>query len=72
MFKLYIIQEIQTEVRSTPKVDLAKAIEDINRGIMTAYAASKTYNVPESTVSAGRRGIKGKKVEPWVEVKQFH
>lgn len=41
--------------------DIKKALKNINWSIMTAYSASKKYNIPQSTLSSRRRGIRGKR-----------
>lgn len=41
------------------KAELKHAVDEINRGITTAYAASQKYGIPQSTLSAHRRGIRG-------------
>lgn len=43
------------------KTVLERAIEDINNGLISAYAASKKYNIPQMTLSYHRRGLRGKK-----------
>lgn len=46
---------------SYTKTVLERAIEEVNNGVMTAYAASKKYNIPQMTISYHRRGLRGKK-----------
>lgn len=54
---------------------LNRAVEEINRGIITQYKAHKKYNIPQMTLSYHRRGIRGGKSKsmgrspaiPWEE-----
>lgn len=50
-----------TKATKYSKGNLKEALDCISRGVMTAYAASKQYGIPQSTLSAHKRGIRGKK-----------